>query len=66
MTTCVNMCEQDLPGDEQCSLTAGCPSRERVNTLQAKKGEVWGEHSQVSLAENSRGPGHESYASAWR
>lgn len=66
----MNMCEQDLPGDEsmheQCSLTAGCPSRERVNALQSKKGEVWGDHSQVSLAEKSRGPGHESYASAWR
>lgn len=70
VTTCVNMCEQDLPGDEgmheQCSLAAGCPSRERVNTLQAKKGGVWGDHSQGSLAEKSRGPGHGSYASAWR
>ena len=55
------MCEQDLPGDEgmyeQCSLTAGCPSRERMNTIQTKKGEVWNDHSQGSLAEKSRGPG---------
>lgn len=67
MTTCVNMCEQDLLGDEgmhePCSLTAGHPFRERVNTLQAKKCD---DYSQGSLAEKSRGPGHGSYASAWR